>query len=69
MATNEELVKRGYSIAQIDAIRKAETQDTLTTGAIVSSGAMIGLYLGGAIGGVLGGLGGAIVNYVRKKVV
>jgi hypothetical protein len=67
MKTLDEMIKAGYTQSQIDAARKADTQEKVTTGALIGSGAIIGAYAGGPLGALIGAGVGGLLNWGRSK--
>ena len=65
--TDDELVKEGYSAAQISDVRRRDFEEKSTLGLLIASGAMIGLRFGGALGAIAGGVIGIGIDKLRKK--
>ena len=65
--TDDELVKEGYSAAQISDVRRRAFEEKTTLGMLVASGAMIGLRFGGPLGAIAGGIVGLGIDRLRKQ--
>ena len=67
MKTLDEMIKLGYTQKQIDDARATDTQDKVTTGALIGSGAIIGAYAAGPLGALIGAGVGGLLNWGRSK--
>jgi len=65
--TDDELVKEGYSAAQISDVRRRAFEEKSTLGMLIASGAMIGLRFGGPLGAIIGGAVGIGIDRIRKQ--
>lgn len=64
MATDIELIRKGYSAADIARIRDDERNEKIGDAAIIGSGGLIGyMAIGGPVGVIAGLVGGTIAKY------
>lgn len=69
MKTIEEMAREGMTPAQIARAQQEDTQNKVTTGALIGSGAIIGAYAGGPLGALIGAGVGGVLDWGRRVLV